>query len=314
MNDNNNSISESNLTNDESRMPSRYKSGIKSHIKILPFILIIYIIYGIYLSTTLTSTEELVPLIIGNAFTDMLILYFLIPLSCFLLIIISPFIALIYYKIYIRIFRDSKLYFLDMRVQLGEWSTGNVVKRAILPGLMICALSQIFVNAFGILLWVPGDLRNNLGLALFNAAFIVFPLVIVLLVPLWLLFDAGVMSKTKPEVIYQKRTPETIEPVEQFFLTRYRGFGGLAFLLSFFSMIIQIGLQAISPLTILFMIFVPFLGIALFIPAQVMYEKILPFMTRMIHKSTKLHDSELSIVTAEQCPACNPRYKKKNSK
>lgn len=201
-----------------------------------------------------------------------------------------------------------------MRVQLGEWSTGNIIKRAILPGLMICAQSQIIVNALGILMWVPRDIPNNLGLALFNAAFIVYPIVIILLVSLWLLFDSGVMSKTKPEVIYKKRTPETVEPIQQFFITRFRGFGGIAFLLSFFSVIIQILLQAISPITILFVIFVPFLGIALFIPAQLVYERLLPFMTKMIHKSTKLHDSELSISTIEQCPACNPKFKKKSTK
>lgn len=313
MNENSNSISEAHSANDEYRMPPRYVSGTNSHIKLLPFIIIIYIIYGVYLSTVISSIDELVPFISGSAITDMAIMFLLIPICCFLLIIFTPYIALIYYKIYIRIFGGSKLYFLDMRVQLGEWTAGNIIKRAILPGLMICALSQVIVNALGILMWVPGDMPNNLGLALFNAAFIVFPIVIVLLVPLWLLFDSGVMSKTKPEVIYQKRTPETVEPIQQFFITRFRGFGGIAFLLSFISIIIQIVLQSISPLTILFVIFLPFLGIALFIPAQVVYERALPFMTRKIHKSTKLHDSELSIGTVEQCPACNPKFKKKTS-
>ncbi|MFX1339094.1 MAG: hypothetical protein ACFFDK_10840 [Promethearchaeota archaeon] len=307
-------MNENSISNDEFKTPPRYITGTKSHIKILPVIVLIFIIYGVYISTILFSTEELVPLIYGSAITDIIILFLLIPTCCFLLILFTPYIALIYYKIYIKIFGDSKLYFLDMRVQLGEWKVSNITKRAILPGLMICALSQVIVTAFGIIMWVPEDMANNIGLALFNAAFIVYPIIIILLVPLWLLFDSGVMSKTKPEVIYKKRTPETIEPIQQFFITKYRGFGGITFLLSFFSVIIQMILQTISPLMILFIIFLPFLGLALFIPAQIVYEKVLPFMTRKIHKLTKLHDSELSIITVEQCPACNPKFKKKSSK
>ena len=100
INEKSNSISELYSANDEYRMPSRYISGTKSHINILPFIVIIYIIYGVYLSTVLSSIDELVTLIYGNAITDMIIIYLLIPICCFLLIIFTPSIALIYYKIY----------------------------------------------------------------------------------------------------------------------------------------------------------------------------------------------------------------------
>jgi len=55
----------------------------------------------------------------------------------------------------------------------------------------------------------------------------------------------------------------------------------------------------LSPIVILFVLFLCFLGVTLIIPIQSAYEKVLPIMTRLIHKSTKLHKSELILIKAD---------------
>ena len=67
-----------------------------------------------------------------------------------------------------------------MRVQIGKWSLKDVMKRISLPGLLICALSQIIViNLTGIDAWVPGDFPEDLKsfLALYNGAFLSYIIV-----------------------------------------------------------------------------------------------------------------------------------------
>ena len=91
MNENNNSIPEAHSANDEYRMPPRYVSGTNSHIKLLPFMIIIYIIYGVYLSTVISSIDELVPFISGSAITDMAIMFLLIPICCALIYVLIRF-------------------------------------------------------------------------------------------------------------------------------------------------------------------------------------------------------------------------------
>lgn len=223
----------------------------------------------------------------------------------YFLIIFAPVGAMIYYKLYQLIFKKSKTYFLDMRVQLGSWTPKDIAKRALTPGLILCAFAQGIVNAIGISSWVPEQFENDLILALYNTAFVALPIVILLLAPLWLLYDAGVMSKTTTLKTLQKRTPETVETVDHFFINKFKGFGGIAFLSNFFIMIIQIILDTISPLVMVFVLILPFLDVALVIPALALYEKVLPFLTNHLHHSTKLHMSKISLVKVDQCPACN---------
>jgi len=147
-------------------------------------------------------------------------------------------------------------------------------------------------------------------LALFNAAFFAYLLVVILIAPLWLLYDAGVVSRTNPEKSLKRRIPETVETVHKFYISKYRGFGCIAFLVSFISLIVQTILRTVSPLVLFFVILVPFLGIALIIPVQAIYERYLPTMTKNIHMSTMLHKSELSLIKAEDCPACSQITKK----
>ncbi len=297
--------------NEKKSIPSRYASGTKSHKVYIPIVVLIFIIYFIYLFIVSSSTAELIPILPGTAITDIIVLLIVIPLLSYTLILLSPIIAIGYYKLYRLLFGKSKLFFLDMKVQLGDWTTKAIAKRSVTPGLLICAFSQAIINSTLITMWVVQDTPNFMILALFNAAFLALPIVILLLVPLWLLYDSGVMSKTTPEKSLQKRTPETVETIDQFYISKFKGFAGLAFIFSFVSMIVQAVLQMISPVMILFVIFLPFLGIALIIPAQVIYEKLLPYMTRKIHESTKLHKSELTLIKADDCPACNGKFRKK---
>ncbi|MFX1258239.1 MAG: hypothetical protein ACFFAN_10290, partial [Promethearchaeota archaeon] len=111
-------ISEPEINLEEKNKPSRYISGTKSHIIYLPIIILIFSIYAFYLISVTRSTIELIPIIPGSALTDAIILFILFPLGGYFLILISPSIAMGYYKIYRLIFGKSKLYYLDMRVQL----------------------------------------------------------------------------------------------------------------------------------------------------------------------------------------------------
>ncbi len=305
MNANNNLESDSELHFRDKSVPNRYASGIKSHIIFLPFIILIFATYAIYLVIVTPSTTELIPIIPGSVIIDVIILLILMPIIGYLLIWFSPTIAMVYFKIYRRIFGKSRLLYLDMKAQLGKWTISDVSKRAITPGLLICVLSQVIVNSTGANMWAIGGVPNNMILALFNAAFIAFPIVILLLVPLWLLYDSGVMSKTDPEKALKRRSPETVETVHKFYISKFKGFGIISFLANLISLIIQTIFLSLTPLIILFVVLVPFLGIALIIPAQIIHEKQLPLMTKKIHESTMLHKSKLSLITTDECPACS---------
>lgn len=291
-------------------MSNRYSSNKKPHLIYLPFVLLFIGIYVIYLISVTPSASEMIPIIPGPAITDAIILLILLPIVGYILLIFTPYIAMGYYKIYRRIFGKSRLYFLDMKVQLGRLTIKDVAKRSLTPGLLICAFSQAIVDSTGIDMWVVESNPTSLLLALFNAAFFAYLLVIILISPLWLLYDAGVVSRTNPEKILQRRIPETVETIHKFYISKYRGFGGIAFLVSFISLIVQTILRTVSPLVLFFVILVPFLGIALIIPVQALYERYLPTMTKNIHMSTMLHKSELSLIKSEDCPVCSQINKK----
>lgn len=285
-------------------MAPRYAIGVRSFVLFLPLIIIIFSVYIIYFISIIPVSADMIPILPGPAIIDAISIFILLPLGSFFLIFLAPKIAMVYYKIYRRIFGKSKLYYLDMKVQLGKLSTGIIFKRALIPGLLIYAFSQIIVESTGLKLWTVGEGTNYLMLALFTGAFLVFPIVILLIVPLWLLYDSGVMSKTNPEKTLQKRSPETVETIFQFYINKIKGFGGIAFLINSISMVIMMIFLALSPIIILFVFFLPFLGVALIIPIQAAYEEILPMMTRKIHGATKLHKSELTLIKADKCPAC----------
>jgi hypothetical protein len=291
-------------------MSNRYSSDKKPHLIYFPFVLLFIGIYVIYLISVTPSASEMIPIIPGPAITDAIILLILLPIVGYILLIFTPYIAMGYYNIYRRIFGKSRLYFLDMKVQLGRLTIKDVAKRSLTPGLLICAFSQAIVDSTGIDMWVVESNPTSLLLALFNAAFFAYLLVIILIAPLWLLYDAGVVSRTNPEKILQRRIPETVETIHKFYISKYRGFGGIAFLVSFISLIVQTILRTVSPLVLFFVILVPFLGIALIIPVQALYERYLPTMTKKIHMSTMLHKSELTLIKSEDCPACSQITKK----
>ena len=104
--------------------------------------------------------------------------------------------------------------------------------------------------------------------------------------------------------------PETVEPVSRIYIGLFKGFAGLAFITSLISMIIQVILQTISMLLMVFVLLLPLMGIALIIPVQAVYEKLLPRMTRFIHKKSGLHKAELTLLSVEECPACNYKIRK----
>jgi len=287
--------------------PNRYKTGTKSNMIYLPFMGIIVILYIIYLIIATPSNTDLVPILVGPGFQDFLVLLVIIPIISFILLPFIPFISIGFYKLYTLVFRNSREYYLDMNIQLDNWTSRDTLKRVFHPGLMICALAQFIVAATGISVWFIGVSDIALIFAMFNASFLIFPIVIMLYVPLWLLFDSGVMSKTNPDYLGKKRTPETVETIEKYFSSKWKGFGGIAFAINFISMVIQAILRTVSPLVAIFLLFVPFIGISLLIPVQTIYEKILPFLTKQVHKYSKLHSSRLTLVSVEECPACNSK-------
>ena len=98
------------------------------------------------------------------------------------------------------------------------------------------------------------------------------------------------MSKTTLKKMLEKCTPETIETVDRFFIIKFKGFGGIAIIINFFAMIVQTIFLTISPILFIFVLLLPFLGIAFMIPTQAVYEKMLPWLTKRIHMKTMLHN------------------------
>lgn len=287
--------------------PYRYKTGTNSNMIYFPFVLIIIILYIIYLIIVTPSNMDLIPILNGPGLQDFLVLLIFIPLLSILLLFFIPFFSLGFYKLYTLIFRNSREYYLDMNIQLDKWTSRDTIKRAFHPGLMICALAQFIVTATGTGIWFIGVSDIAIIFAMFNASFIIFPMVLILYMPLWLLFDSGVMSRTNPDYLGKKRTPETVETIEKYFSSKWKGFGGLAFVINFISMIVQAALLTISPLVSIFLFLVPFIGISLLIPVQTLYEKLLPYLTKQVHKYSNLHSSRLSLVSVDDCPACNSK-------
>ena len=287
---------------------NRYNTAVKSYLFNLPFTILIIAIYSIYLIVVISYSNELIPFIPGSTITDIIVLLIIFPLIGFILIIFTPIMAIAYYKIYTMLYRNKKELYLDMRVQIGIWSLKDILKRVALPGLLICALSQIIVmNLTGVGPWVPGDFPEELKgfLALYNGAFLSYIIVILLLVPVWVLYDAGVMSKTIPERLLTYRNPEIVEPISRVYFSIFKGFSGITFLINIISMIIDVISQQTKLYVVMFIILLPFLGIALIIPFLAIYERFLPYLTKFIHKKSKLHKAKLTLVSEDKCVACN---------
>ncbi len=178
-------------------------------------------------SSTGTSQAFLFDLIVilpGPIWTD-IILIFILPIIFYLLLkYILPYSTLFYVKIHkmIYIFREKPEY--GITIQDNNLYISKIMYRLLIASFLTIALSSIIVQTSTIQLFrtvndnisnLSPSLRDLLSIdASYIASLFIVPLVIIILIPLWMLEDSGLLAYRK--FSDKRKNPEIIGVFKQF--------------------------------------------------------------------------------------------------
>ncbi|MHA1893281.1 MAG: hypothetical protein ACTSX4_02145 [Candidatus Helarchaeota archaeon] len=220
---------------------------------------------------------ELVPLIPGPMVSDILIMFLGIPLIIMVLgFLISPLITILYYGVHriYRIFSKEHEYCtIEMKDNIPF---KRLFYRLMFPAFFSLSLAMMFnyTNDVSYFLYIPGVPV----LQIFMASLILTIPAFLLLAPLWILDDSGIICHLIEDIGY-RRPPET-ESVSRFFSNTFKGYVSISFVISFVRIVLGAIADVIENLSVWFQFLLipliigfPFLLSAFFVPFCILYEK-----------------------------------------
>ena len=250
---------------------------------------ILFSFWGRYAFYGKNLFQELIPLIPGGFMTDLIILFTAIPLLIIIIgFLICPLITILYYGVH-RLYR---LFSKEHEYKLIKMRENIVFKRLfyrlIFPAFFSISLAMMFNSTIdtSIFLAIP----KLLLLQVYMASFIFAIPAFLLLAPLWILDDSGIITHLKEDLGY-RRPPET-ESISRTFNNAYKGYVGISFVFSFILLIWTTTFfilrgdtdPRIEITLIITFVGFPFALSAMFAPFCILYEIWLKKLVSFMHK------------------------------
>jgi hypothetical protein len=218
----------------------------------------------------LEDVTGLVPL--KSVFFD---LFYFFGLSPILMIIINQFLSILMAYFYFRLHNVVKIKRYDyaiLKKTEDELSLRGTVIRVIILGFFAFSIGmiieQLFDNSFII---KTGDAETSLVIMV--STMFILPFLAIIIMPIYLLRDTGVMCSRKKTRKGQQHLPD-VEGVYRTFFSYITGYIGIGTMVGIFIIIYRdlIVLSTSDPGLIIFIFLAPFGAVAISIPPMIFYE------------------------------------------
>lgn len=214
------------------------------------------------------NLPELIPLIPGNAITDVIFSMLIPYLFMFLFLILGPAVAIFFLKLHKIIKLNKYDYF---RVKLEKKSPGwRIILRSAFPGLFAVNIAiYVTLSDLGGLFYIdPTSIAATIEYA---SVVLGIPIASILILPLWVLESSGLMCSKRIESYNRPVTPD-IESVAQFYKKLLKGYIGISTIISY-SLILYDILLANEPFSSVLIVFIdPIVIIFLFSFVSLLFE------------------------------------------
>ncbi|MGV9173789.1 MAG: hypothetical protein ACOC44_18370 [Promethearchaeia archaeon] len=252
-------------------------------------ILYVLLTIGYFLVVTLLIFRQVIKdfilLIPGNYRTDILVLFIGGPIFMLILVLFSRFIALINFKFTSLFQRNYEYYY----VKISERSLPirHLLTRPLLPVFICIAIAQLINSVPFFTQFITGEIVTSI----IFLALLIAPLSLLLLLPIWIFKDAGVVKIRKKTEI---RVPPELNYYGNFYYHSYKGFAGITTVISYF-VIIYPAIQSLNITTLVILLFPPFF-MGLYVPFLLIYEKRISKISRKLVKNLNLEPLNYQIL------------------
>ena len=249
-------------------MEKRFRMPIIASI----FLLIVVIILNFLPLMIGTPEEDLIPIIPGGTFSD-LVLSLLIP---FLFMIIMLFLGPIVTIGMVRMHKIIKMKKYDYFViPLEKKISGKrILLRAAFPGLLAVNIA-IYMSLSGglnhLFIYNGADPEKIAVVIEYISIILGIPVACLIIIPLWMLQSSGLMSSKRIESYNRPVTPD-IESVGQFYTKMLKGYVGISTIVAYSMILYRIFTTTSDSSTILIVFIDPIVIILIFLPISLFIE------------------------------------------
>jgi len=207
-------------------MEKRFK--ISLIISIIYIIIILFLQFGLPLSTGEGLSGDIIPIIPGGSLTDLLISISIPYISMLIMLFIGPTLGLLF-VIFHRFMRLNKYDYFKISYE-KKMPASRILLRVIFPGLLAVNVA-IYLSLYGTfnpLFAQNGGDPENLPIVIEWISIIIgAPIASFIILPLWMLESSGLMCRKKIE-LYNRPVSPDIESVGKFYSKLLKGFVGIS--------------------------------------------------------------------------------------
>lgn len=218
------------------------------------------------------STEDLIPIIPGGTFSD-LVLSLLIP---FLFMIIILFLGPIVTIGMVRMHKIIKMKKYDYFIILIEkkLSGKRILLRAAFPGLLAVNIA-IYMSLSGglnhLFLYNGAEPENIAAVIEYISIILGMPVACLIIIPIWMLQSSGLMSSKRIESYNRPVTPD-VESVGQFYTKMLKGYVGISTIIAYSLILYKVFTTTSDFSTILIVFIDPIVIILVLLPISLLTE------------------------------------------
>lgn len=248
---------------------------MQKNVKLILFALIFEFPLLIILIVASGDNNNISNLVIGNSIIDIVYFYLISPL---IMIGIILFFSVLLTQLFFRLHKIMKLNRYDYGILKNfneDIKFSGMLMRAVILGLFAFSMGLYMTQVLDpelILSTTTG--ATNLVYVLIATLFIL-PFLIIVVLPVWLLKDTGIMSSRKTKKEGSRQLPD-VEGVYRDFHSIIKGYVGISTIFAMALLIWENFINELNPtdwqLGLILMIFTPFHSVALCIPALLFYE------------------------------------------
>jgi len=269
-------------------MEKRFKTPLI--ISIIYILIILFLQFGLPLMTTGGIGGDIIPIIPGGAFTDLLISISIPFISMLIVLFIGPILGLIFVYFH-RLMRLNKYDYFKISYE-KKMPASRILLRVIFPGLLAVNIA-IYLSLYGTFnpLFVEnGGDPQNLPIVIEWISIIVgAPIASLIILPLWMLESSGLMCRKKIELYNRPISPD-IESVGRFYSKMLKGFVGISTVTTYGLILFEFFTTTAEFYTIFIVFIDPVVIIFTFTPISLFVEVRAPKINnRMISQYEKLN-------------------------
>lgn len=236
------------------------------------FLLIVVIILSFLPLMTENPEEDLIPIIPGGTFSD-LVLSLLIPfLFMIIMLFLGPIVTIGMVRMH-RIIKMKKYDYFIIPIE-KKLSGKRILLRAAFPGLLAVNIAIYMSLAGGLnhlFLYNGAEPENIAAVIEYISIILGMPVACLIIIPIWMLQSSGLMSSKRIESYNRPVTPD-IESVGQFYTKMLKGYVGISTIIAYSLILYKVFTTTSDFSTILIVFIDPIVIILVLLPISLLTE------------------------------------------